>query len=105
MGFSDWFGTKEGGIPAGSPDPSKPHQLALYKFNSCPYCRRVMKGIESFSLDVEMRDIQQTSQHRKALKTKTGRTTVPCLFIDGEPMFESMDILAWLKAHDAAMNA
>ena len=37
------------------------------------------------------------SDWRKDLKEKTGRTQVPCLFIDDVPMFESADIIAWLK--------
>lgn len=28
---------------------------------------------------------------------KTDRTTVPCLYINGEPLFESSDIMKWLK--------
>jgi glutathione S-transferase len=27
----------------------------------------------------------------------TGRGTVPCLFVDGAPMFESAEIVAWLE--------
>ena len=35
----------------------------------------------------------------------TGRATVPMLKIDGEPMFESADIVAWLRAnHDRLRN-
>ncbi|MBW1881075.1 MAG: glutathione S-transferase domain-containing protein [Deltaproteobacteria bacterium] len=28
---------------------------------------------------------------------RTGRTQVPCLFVDGEPMFESLDIVDWFE--------
>ena len=31
------------------------------------------------------------------LFSETGRRTTPCLFIDGKPMFESEDIIEWLK--------
>ena len=30
---------------------------------------------------------------------QTGRNTVPCLYIDGKPMFESRDIAAWLETN------
>jgi len=33
------------------------------------------------------------------LKKDTGRTTVPCLYIDNNPMFESYDIMEWLKTN------
>ena len=28
-----------------------------------------------------------------------GKMQVPCLFIDGEPLYESMDIIKWLEEH------
>ena len=39
------------------------------------------------------------TEWRKDLRERTGSTQVPCLFINGKPMFESMDIIAWLKAN------
>jgi glutaredoxin len=48
-----------------------------------------------------MRDTRLQPEHRQALIARTGRTQVPCLFIDGEPMFESEDIVEWLEAYAA----
>ena len=28
-----------------------------------------------------------------------GKEQVPCLFIDGKPLYESLDIIAWLEEH------
>ena len=44
---------------------------------------------------------------RSQLINDTGRSTVPCLYINGEPMFESQDIIRWLKdnAHSLEKNA
>ena len=77
------------------------HDLVLYKFDSCPYCRRVMSVIDALNVDMEMRDTRSDRQWQKDLIDKTGRTQVPCLFIDGEPMFESADINNWLRANYA----
>ena len=30
---------------------------------------------------------------------KTIEELLPCLFIDGEPLYESMDIIKWLEEH------
>ena len=73
------------------------HTLLLYKFDSCPYCRRVQRALDQLDLDVELRDTRENPEHRRELRQRTGRTQVPCLFIDGEPMFESADINAWLQ--------
>lgn len=95
---------QEGRIPNGAPDPTQAHELALYTSATCGFCWRVEKALEGLELDVERRNVN-TSPHRQDLRARTGRTQVPCLFIDGEPMFESLDIIAWLKAHDEALKA
>lgn len=70
--------------------------LALYKYDSCGFCQRVFRTIDKTGVNVEYRDIHADFEHRKALVALTGRGTVPCLVIDGEPMLESMDIVRWL---------
>lgn len=75
---------------------SQPH-LALYYFDTCPFCVMVLRTIDELNLDVDYCDIHSGPEHLNKLQTDTGRRTVPCLYIDGKPMFESSDIMAWLK--------
>ncbi len=79
-------------------------QLKLYKYNSCPFCMRVMQTIESLNIKVEYHDIMQNPEDFKFHTEKTGRRTVPCLYIDGEPMFESSDITDWLQENIANLE-
>ncbi len=104
MGLWDVFSTR-GGIPSHVPAPDRDRELVLYKYDSCPYCRRVYGLIDELRLDVAMRDILQKRESRQELIDATGRSTVPCLFIDGEPLFESSDIMAWLRAYSARDSA
>ena len=73
--------------------------LVLYKFDACPYCKRVQRKIDTLLINnqIEMRDTRDTPMWRKDLLSRTGRTQVPCLFIDGKAMFESLDIIAYLE--------
>lgn len=71
--------------------------LELYYFESCPYCQRVLKAIEKLNIKVTFLDIYENTNNMQKLMTITGRKTVPCLFIDGNPMFESLDIIAWME--------
>jgi glutaredoxin len=71
-------------------------KLELFKYDSCPFCLRVMSIIEKNSLDVDYRDISQEPTSLARLEADTGKRTVPCLYIDNKPMFESADIIAWL---------
>lgn len=76
-------------------------KLELFKFDSCPFCRRVMRAIEGRT-DVVYCDIHESEEYRQRLIREGGREQVPCLFIDGKPLYESMDIIAWFEAHPQA---
>lgn len=75
-------------------------ELKLYMFETCPYCRKVMRAIEaSGRTDVEFHNIHKNEEDRLTLIEVGGKQQVPCLFIDGKPMYESDDIVDWLEAH------
>lgn len=73
-------------------------KLELYKFETCPYCRRVLDFIEQNGwTDIELHDIHKNESDRQRLIEVGGKEQVPCLFIDGQPMYESLDIIDWLR--------
>lgn len=73
-------------------------KLELYKFDSCPYCQKVMRYLDSVQRsDVEFHDILKNEEDRLRLIQVGGMEQVPCLFIDGKPMYESDDIITWFK--------
>ena len=75
-------------------------KLELYMFETCPFCRRVLNYLEeSGRTDVELHNIRKNEEDRRRLIEVGGVEQVPCLFIDGKPMYESLDIIDWLKAH------
>ena len=74
--------------------------LELYKKDSCPYCQRVMRFISSSGrTDIVYRDIVQSDEAAEQLVSIGGKRQVPCLFIDGKPLYESLDIIKWLEEH------
>ena len=76
-------------------------KLELYFFPQCPYCQIVESALRVTGLEnnVVMYDIHDEPHKREELVKLTGRSTVPCLFIDGKPMHESKDIAAWLHTY------
>ena len=82
--------------------PEGEQHLALYKFDSCPFCRRVFNTIDGLDVNIEYRDTRSDVKWRRDLMKRTGRSQVPCLLIDGEPLFESTDISRFLSQHYAA---
>jgi len=81
-------------------------KLELYYYDECPYCQIVLEAIDELNLEnkVTLCNVRKNQQHReKHLKT-TGRTTVPCLYVDDKPMFESRDIARWLETNQSKIS-
>lgn len=74
-------------------------KLELYKRDTCPYCQRVMAVIDQLGSPVEMHDIERNPADLERLVAVGGKRQVPCLFIDGQPLYESADIIQWLQAN------
>ncbi len=66
--------------------------LALYQFNTCPFCIKVRQEMRRLSLPIEKRDAQHHAANRQELLQATGATQVPCLRIT-----EANGQTRWLK--------
>ncbi|MCH9611597.1 MAG: hypothetical protein S4CHLAM102_00670 [Chlamydiia bacterium] len=75
------------------------HKVQLYYKNSCGYCHYVIDFINQEGLEVELIDVAKDRAAFKYLERKGGKTQVPCLFIDGSPLYESKLIISWLDQH------
>lgn len=74
--------------------------LELYKMDHCPYCQKVLRHLQSSGrTDVVLRDILESEENEQRLIRDGGKRQVPCLFIDGVPLYESGDIVTWLEQH------
>lgn len=74
--------------------------LTLYYYPTCPYCRKVTKFIDRNNLEkIELKNINQNQEAEAKLIDVGGKRQVPCLFIDDEPLYESDDIIDWLKSN------
>jgi len=74
--------------------------LVLYYYPTCPYCRKVTRFIDNHDLEeIELKNINQNEAAETELIKVGGKRQVPCLFIDGEPLYESSDIINWLKSN------
>lgn len=83
------------------PEPDRDRELVLYRRDACGACARVERALQELGLDVPRRDTWRDRGAGDELLAKTGRTQVPCLFVDGAALFESRDIAAWLTRYAA----
>lgn len=75
-------------------------ELELFMKPACPYCVKVMSFMEENGITVPLRNIEADEDAAKTLVTVGGKRQVPCLFIDGQPLYESGDIIEWLRANE-----
>ncbi len=77
-------------------------KLALYHFNTCPFCIKVRHEMARLSLPIQPRDAQHDPDHRADLLQGGGKIQTPCLQIeDGQGnvqwMYESNAIIKYLQ--------
>lgn len=71
--------------------------LKLYYLETCPYCKKVMRFLDKYNIQMEMAEVNQNPKAQQELMEIGGKDQVPMLLIDGRPLYESSDIIAWLK--------
>lgn len=72
-------------------------KVKLFFTQFCPHCVGCKEFIEENNLNVELMDATTDQEIKKELLEVGGKLQVPMLSIDDKPMFESSDILNWLK--------
>lgn len=70
------------------------HQL--YYKKTCPYCQKVLRFMEANHLTMDTRDTTQPGNQNDLIRIG-GKKQVPCLIINGKPLYESVDIIAYLR--------
>jgi len=78
--------------------------LVLFYFPLCPFCKVVLRKLESLNLQVELRNIHEQEVWLQQLLTGGGKKTVPCLLIEQHSdnprwLYESMDIVGFLNTN------
>ena len=73
--------------------------LELFYRPTCPYCQKVLRYMSEADIEgaVTLRNIATDAEADATLVRVGGKRQVPCLFIDGAPLYESDDIVAWMR--------
>lgn len=70
--------------------------FTLYYKPTCPYCQKVLAYMQEHDIACEMKNTLEPG-FRDELVEIGGKPQVPCLVIDGEPLYESDDIITYLS--------
>ena len=75
--------------------------LTLFYKPTCPYCQKVLVYMADQDIACEMKEVTIPGVVDE-LVAIGGKNQVPCLIIDGQPMYESDDIIMYLHGLVAA---
>lgn len=70
--------------------------LKLYYMDYCPFCDKVINYINNNNLEIELKNIN-IKENYDELILKGGLDQVPMLLVDGKPLYESEEIIKFLK--------
>jgi glutaredoxin 3 len=68
--------------------------VKIYTTDWCGYCSAALRFLRSKGVEFEQIDVDGNATMRRWLVDATGRTTVPQIFIDGEPIGGYTDMRA-----------
>ena len=68
----------------------------LYYKPTCPYCVRVLNFMNERGIECEMRNTLEPGVASE-LVAVGGKQQVPCLVIDGQALYESLDIIEYMR--------
>ncbi len=77
--------------------------ITLYIRTMCPFCRKVLNYLEKEELSVKIKDLSKNPEYIDELENLGGKTQVPCLVHEGEALYESDDIIEWLKRNKSEL--
>lgn len=74
-------------------------EYKLFIGTICPYCAKVENFMEEEGIEIPTVNIQEDPEAMRELINNGGKRQVPCLYHDGEYLYESDDIIEFLKAN------
>ncbi|MDP1633151.1 MAG: glutathione S-transferase N-terminal domain-containing protein [Gallionellaceae bacterium] len=100
-----WLGTPKGVVRTAEAQQQVDQEcsrLALYHFQTCPFCIKVRHEMARLSLPITQRDAQHDAEHRESLLQGGGKIQTPCLRITDAQgqvqwLYESNDIIRYLQ--------
>ena len=72
------------------------HEYILYEKETCPFCRKVFRYMDEAGISIPMKNVLDCGVAEELVRIG-GKNQVPCLVIDGKAMYESDDIIQYMK--------
>ena len=70
-------------------------ELKLVIMPFCPYCSKVLRFMKKRGIEIEIKSTDEPGV-TELLIERGGKLQAPCLFVNGEALYESDDIIVYL---------
>jgi glutaredoxin len=80
------------------------YQVTLYYSPQCPYSQKVLSYLKKAGIKIPLKNVKTDSTARDELLEIGGYLVVPCLIINGNPIYNANDIIDWLSAHQEDLS-
>jgi glutaredoxin 3 len=71
-----------------------PAEVVMYTTNWCPYCERARRLLNAKGVSFEEIDVESAAEKRAEMHTRSGRRSVPQIFIGDQHVGGSDDLVA-----------
>jgi glutaredoxin len=80
------------------------YQIMLYYSPQCPYSKKVLAYLERSGIKIPMKNVKADPAAKEELQQQGGHLVVPCLIVNGEPIYDANNIIDWLSAHQEDLS-
>lgn len=85
--------------PCPAIEQPKLQSMVLYYSPRCPHSQKVLSYIKSRQLAVPLNNVLADKNAKEDLKRIGGHAIVPCLVVNGTPIYNDNVIISWLADH------
>ncbi len=78
--------------------------IALYYKPTCPHSKKVLSYLRSQHISIPLKDVTKDKQAKEDLRVIGGYLIVPCLIVNGSPIYDASDIIQWLSEHRKSLE-
>jgi len=75
----------------------------LYYSPRCPHSQKVLSFLRQENITLPLKDVTQDENAKEELINVGGYAVVPCLIIDGKPIYDDNAIITWISDHKSQL--
>ena len=78
--------------------------VVLYYGEYCPHSKKVLRYLEKENITIPLNDVTKDPNAKNLLVAIGGYAIVPCLIVDGKPIYEDDAIIQWISEHKNSLK-